>query len=89
MHGKGKVNVRLRRTQLLWYMLYASLGLVQDYRKALGAAMASAVTHVLDFGPGGSDGIGGSALFAAKLTQGTGAAVIVARAAASVRANWR
>eukprot|EP01052_Picozoa_sp_SAG31_P039235 SAG31_NODE_5400_length_2559_cov_2.225610_3_plen_226_part_00 len=54
-----------------------------DFRVAMRAAMVSSVTHVLDFGPGGTDGIGGSALFAARLTEGTGTQVIVARAKAA------
>jgi fatty acid synthase subunit beta len=54
-----------------------------DYRAALGAVSAAAgVTHVLDFGPGGADGVGGAALFCARLTAGRGVQVIVARAAA-------
>jgi hypothetical protein len=39
---------------------------------------AAGITHILDFGPGGNDGIGGSASFGGALKDGTGVAVVVA-----------
>ena len=42
--------------------------------------LSTGVTHILDFGPGGNDGVGGSANFAAQLTDGKGVQVIVCHA---------
>ena len=45
-----------------------------DFPAAVSAAKG--VTHVLDFGPGGNDAIGGSANFTAQLLDGCGVTVI-------------
>lgn len=48
-----------------------------DFPAALSSATASkGVTHVLDFGPGGNDAVGGSANFAAQILDGCGVTVV-------------
>ncbi len=48
-----------------------------DFPAALRTATAAqGVTHVLDFGPGGNDAVGGSANFASQLLDGCGVTVV-------------
>ena len=48
-----------------------------DFPAALSnATAAKGVTHVLDFGPGGNDAVGGSANFASQLLDGCGVTVV-------------
>jgi hypothetical protein len=48
-----------------------------DFPAAISAvSAANGVTHVLDFGPGGNDAVGGSANFTSQLKDGCGVTVV-------------
>ena len=56
--------------------------------QASASLAALGATHILDFGPGGATGIGGSATFTAALVKGSGACVVLARGGGGAVPPW-